>query len=448
MSSRLFLIVFGVVFGADAVAAESPAPPQPAEPRTLTLEGAYDLALATDQTLAIAYAEARKGALEPASALTRLMPTVTGNATSNRSDRTGANRSFTSNLGNVSGGALTTNQTSLNLAWPFVDFTLLPAYRRGKLISESTRLEYQAAIRQTLYSVAAAYFEVLSQQRIVQVSEETLRLAEENLTIARKRADAGAVTRADVLRAQASAEENRRALIQAENDLIVQRNVLGNLLDLRNRDFVLVEAPSSKVHPAEDALDGFLVTAFSEREDLKARELAILQEMERRKEIRAQYAPVVSGQASASGTQASGNLNRSDWQAVLAIRFPFVDAGQRAIELKRQGLQVEQTEEDYVKFRETVQEEVTNAFVAVRSLRETIDALEAQVDAESQAYQDVQTQYRAGTARSIDVLDALRTLNNARKDLAVQVYGYELALKRLDQVTGVLEEERVRKVAP
>jgi outer membrane protein TolC len=418
------------------------------DPPGLTLEAAYDLALATDQTLAIAYAEARKGALEPAGAMTRLMPTITGNASSNRSDRTGANRGFTSNLGNVSGGALTSNQTSLNLTWPFVDFTLLPAYRRGKLITQSTRLQYQAAIRQTLYGVASAFFDVLSQQRIVAVSAETLRLAEENLAIARKRADAGAVTRADVLRAQASTEENRRALIQAENDLIVKRNVLANLLDKKERNFVLVEPPRSVSRPSLDALDGLLVTAFTEREDLQARELVIRQQKERVKEIRAQYAPVLSGQASSSGTQASGNLNRSDWQAVLAIRFPFVNAGQRAIDLKRQGLEVEQSEEDYAKFRETVQEEVTTALVTLRSLGETIEALEAQVDAESQAYQDVQTQYRAGTARAIDVLDALRTLNNARKDLALQIYGFELALRRLDQVTGVLEEERVRKVAP
>ncbi|MBU6301871.1 MAG: TolC family protein [Verrucomicrobia bacterium] len=418
------------------------------DPPGLTLEAAYDLALATDQTLAIAYAEARKGALEPAGAMTRLMPTITGNASSNRSDRTGANRGFTSTLGNVSGGALTSNQTSLNLTWPFVDFTLLPAYRRGKLITQSTRLQYQAAIRQTLYGVASAFFDVLSQQRIVAVSAETLRLAEENLAIARKRADAGAVTRADVLRAQASTEENRRALIQAENDLIVKRNVLANLLDKKERNFVLVEPPRSMSRPPLDALDGLLVTAFTEREDLQARELVIRQQKERVKEIRAQYAPVLSGQASSSGTQASGNLNRSDWQAVLAIRFPFVNAGQRTIDLKKQGLEVEQSEEDYAKFRETVQEEVTTAFVTLRSLGETIEALEAQVDAESQAYQDVQTQYRAGTARAIDVLDALRTLNNARKDLALQIYGFELALRRLDQVTGVLEEERVRKVAP
>jgi outer membrane protein len=438
MTSRLLTLILASVVVAQAED----------EPHRLTLESAYDLALATDQTLSIAYAEARKGALAPATALTRMMPSVTGNASSNRSDQTGANRSFNSQLGNVAGGALTTNQTSLNLTWPFIDFTLLPAYRRGKLISEATRLEYQAAIRQTLYSVAAAYFEVLSQQRIVEVSVETLRLAEENLAVAQKRADAGAVTRADVLRAKASAEENRRALIQADNDLIVRRNQLANLLDLQRRDFVIVEPPRSGAPPAEDALDGFLVTAFTEREDLKARELVIRQEQERRKEIKAQYAPVLSGQASAAGTQASGDLNRSNWQAAIAIRFPFVEAGQRSIDLKRQAIQVEQTEEDYAKFREAVQEEVTNAFVAVRSLRETIDALEAQVDAEQQAYQDVQTQYRAGTARSIDVLDALRTLNNARKDLAVQTYGYELALKRLDQVTGVLEEERVHQVAP
>jgi len=92
-------------------------------------------------------------------------------------------------------------------------------------------------------------------------------------------------------------------------------------------------------------------------------------------------------------------VSNSDWQAVIAVRVPLVDAGQRAIDMRRAGIQVEQTQETYDKFRETVQEEVTGAFVLVRTLRETIEALEAQVAAEAQAYLDTQTQYRAGTAR-------------------------------------------------
>jgi len=438
MIPRIFSIFAACVVVAQAVE----------EPHTLTLEGAYDLALATDQSIAIAYAEARKGSLEPATALTRMLPTLNGTASTNRNDRTGFNRTFNSQLGSVGGGAQTSTQGNLVLALPFVDFSVFPAYRRGKLISESTRLEYKAAIRQTLYSVAAAYYEVLSQQRIVEVSVETLRLAEENHAIALKRAEAGAVTRVDVLRATASTEENRRLLIQAENDLIVKRNTLANLLDLQRRDFVLTEPAASDFHPRADQLDGILETAFAHREDLRARELAIFQDQERRKEIRAQYAPGVSGQVSSSAVTSSGKRSNSDWQAVIAVRVPLVDAGQRAIDMRRAGIQVEQTKEDYDRFRETVQEEVTGAFVLVRALRETIEALEAQVAAEAQAYQDVETQYRAGTARSIDVLDALRTLNNARKDLAVQTFGYQLAIKRLDQVSGVLEEQRVSKVAP
>jgi len=421
-----------------------------AAPLGLTLDDALARALATDERIAIAYAETRRSALEPATALTRLLPTVNGTAASNRSDRTGANRGFTSQLGNVAGGAFTSNQASVSMVLPFVDFTVLPAYRRGKIVSAAARLEYRAAIRQTLFSVISAYFDVLSQERIVEVSQETLRLAQENLEVARTRAAAGAVTRTDVLRATASAEESRRVLIQAENDLVTRRNVLANFLDLtaEERDFDLRTPPPGSSRPDEGGLEGLLATAYARREDLQARELAIQREEETRREVRASYAPTLGGQAGASSTAASGGLDRSDWQAVLTVRVPFLDAGTRALDMRRAGIQIDRTRVEFDQFREAVQQEVTDAYIQVQSLRETVAALEAQVEAERQAYEDTRTQYRSGTARSLDVLDALRALNNARTDLAVQTFGYEVALKRLDQVTGVLEEERVRDVLP
>jgi outer membrane protein TolC len=67
------------------------------------------------------------------------------------------------------------------------------------------------------------------------------------------------------------------------------------------------------------------------------------------------------------------------------------------------------------------------------------------VAAAEQSYKDLQTQYSAGTAKSIDVLAELRSLNAARKDLAVQTLGLQLALKRIDVVSGVFQEQRVQK---
>lgn len=46
----------------------------------------------------------------------------------------------------------------------------------------------------------------------------------------------------------------------------------------------------------------------------------------------------------------------------------------------------------------------------------------------------------AGTATSLEVLDALRDLNTSRTDLAVETYGYQLALRDLERVTGVFQQ--------
>jgi len=81
----------------------------------------------------------------------------------------------------------------------------------------------------------------------------------------------------------------------------------------------------------------------------------------------------------------------------------------------------------------------------VRTLQQTLKALHAQVVAAEQGYHDLENQYRAGTATSVDVLTALNDLNNARKDLAVQTYGFQVALRNLEQVTGVFQESRVQR---
>jgi outer membrane protein TolC len=72
-------------------------------------------------------------------------------------------------------------------------------------------------------------------------------------------------------------------------------------------------------------------------------------------------------------------------------------------------------------------------------------ALQAQVVAAEQSYTQIQRQYEEGVAKAIDVLDALRTLNATRRDLAVQTFAREVSLLRLDYVSGVFQQARVTK---
>ena len=416
-----------------------------AEPQAITLEEAYDRVAASDQSVQIAWLAARKADLEPRSALTRMGPQLIGTLSGDTQHRSISSGTPATTMNSRTG----TGQAGITLQQPLLDMTVFPAYRRGKLVSKATQLQYQSLVRQVLFSVTSAYYGVLQQEQIVEVDKQAVELAKENVDVAEKRAKAGEVTRTDTLRATASYQENKRALIESTSTLDLKRNILANLLNLNPSQPVKVKEPSEHA-TSSSSFDNLLAKAYARREDLQAQELSIQQDVERRNEIRAQYAPKISAQLSATSNSLSNSTaNDSDtnsWQAGISLSMPFMTGGQREIDLKTSAMQIQQTKLDYDKLRKTIQEEVKAAWVDVETLKETIVALKAQVEAAERGYEDLQSQYKAGSAKSIDVLDALKSLNSARKDLTVQSYGYQIALRKLEQVSGVFQEQRVKKV--
>ncbi len=437
----------------------------------ITLEQAYDQALATDQSIRIAYWEVRKANLLPWSALTRLGPQITANGGYTRGEQftkravtetvtDTATQSVNSTTGSTTGiptiaETRLTDRTTRNRAGtgdfgltyvqPLIDLTVFPAYRVGKISTVITRLEHQFTVRGTLFGVAGAYYEVLKQQRLVDVDREALRLAEEQRSLARIRADAGEVTPSDVLRATVVVETARRVLVESENALELDRNTLRNILNFAP------DAPVDLVEPPDypgtlPAFPELLNRAYSQREDLRVKDLAIDQDIARRGTIIGEYGPRVVAQFDTSRDHISGSSNSSayDWQAAVAVQVPIFTGGQREIDLLTANRQIEQTRLDRERTAKTVEADVKQAWLTVRTLQQTIKALHAQVVAAEQGYHDLQIQYRAGTATSVDVLSALNDLNAARKDLAVQTYDFQVALRNLEQTSGVFQEPRVR----
>lgn len=428
-----------------------------AEPtgKVVTLEQAYDLTLSSDQSIRVAYLEARKARLLPWSALTRMGPEISVGGSYDRSERSvtrpvtisdallgteSTNRATTRSRSGVAEATFSVNQ-------PLIDFTVFAAYRGAKISEESARLQHRFTVRGTLYGVAQAYYDVLEQQRLVEVNRETLRLSKEQLSLAETRANVGEVTRSDVLRAQVTFQTARRTLIESENVLESRYNTLGNILNFApGTPFRVAEPPNYPT--TRPPFAELFAKAMEHREDLRVAKLAIQKDEERRKEILGQYGPTLSARFNAGlGNQSGSEKSRDhDWLAALSVNVPIFNGGQREIDLATQKLQIEQTRLDFETATKNVEQEVKDAWLVVRSLEETLKALKAQVDAANQGYLDLQNQYRAGTATSVDVLTALNDLNTARKDLAVETYAYQIALRNLEQVTGTFQETRVQQL--
>ncbi|MEI6870998.1 MAG: TolC family protein [Verrucomicrobiota bacterium] len=419
-----------------------PIPIEDAPAALMTLEHAYDIAAASDQTLRIAFLEVSKAELLPWSALTRITPRFTGAMNYARSSTSFANSTTQSRNGE-------TTQGNLNLQQPLLDLSVFPARRKGRLAVESSRLARQFTIRETLFGVASAYFDVLKGERIVAVNKQSLALAQEQQSLAQKRADVGEVTRSDVLRAQVSVETARRVLITAENTLELQRNTLRNILNLR------YDAPLRLAEPLPfrrdiPTFESLLAQAYDRREDLRERDLAIQQAEQARLEIRSQYAPTVVAEAGPVVSKTSGFVGAagrsSTWSADVSVQIPFFTGGQRELDLVNARLVIDQSALDKERLSKTIEGQVKGAWLDVQTKESSLRALKTQVQAAEQGYTDLQNQYSAGTAKSVDVLSALQDLSTARLALTSLTLDYEVALRALEQASGVFQDLRVREI--
>ncbi len=444
-----------------AHAAEPPLPPGAEAPRPhqlLTLEQAYDRTLASDQSIRNAWYELRKARLQPWSALTRMGPSLIGSANYQTSQVTTFSRDAVVDVMDPEGDVAWVDNrrradthsrfVGFTLEQPILDLTVIPAYKNAKLSVYSARLQYRFTIREILFGVAQAYYDVLKLQSLVGVAQQTVDLASDQLGQAENRYEVGQVARIDVLRAQASLEEARNQLIQNQGSLEIAQDTLSNILNFGGRtNFVLAEPPNAP--DTREPIAQALTRAFEHREDFRISAVGIEQEKLRRAEIVASYGPRIAAQASTQWQSNSGsNSNRTRVNSgVISVQVPFLTGGQREIDLRNAGHLIAQSRLNYEKAGKTVEADVKTAWVRVKTGREAIKALRAAVDSSQQNYKDLQSQYEAGTATSLDVQVALRELNNTRSLLTNEVYDYQIALRDLQRAQASFEASRVQAKA-
>lgn len=435
-------LLLGWVWGTQAVGVESGAAAAPTAVselvRTLSLEEAYDRVLATDQTIQIALREVRKANLLPWSALTRMGPSVTGNATYTKPKGTLSSPSAFPVVAETEGASITVQQ-------PLLDLTVFAAYRSGKLSAQAARLAERFAARTVLFGVTEAYYNVLKQQQIVAVKRQTLALAQEQRTLAQRRFDVGETTRTDVLRAEVSVAQAERALTEAENALRLAGNVLGNILNFgTEQPLQVIEPPAAA--PSPQPLEQRVEQAYQQREDLQVNDLAVQQNVEKHREVLAQYAPRLVAQWSNAWISPELFAQRNNfWTATVGVQLPLFGGGQRELDLRRTNDEIAQARLSYENLRKTIEVEVKTAWLRVHTLTRTLETLRAEVAAADENYRDLVNQYRVGAATSLDVQSALNELNTARTDLSTQTYDYQVALRSVDLTTGVFQQQRVDK---
>ncbi|MBI3302103.1 MAG: TolC family protein [Deltaproteobacteria bacterium] len=419
--------------------------PDAAAARVLPLEEAYRQALANEEQIKIAGRELAKAQLLPWRAIALLTPRadITGTYTRNKQEiafvRPGTD------TGGVLGGTVATIrpleswQGIFTVTQPILQPSFPSTWQLGKDTVQQNEQRYGFTIREVLFGVARAYYDVLRSQAQITVALDTLRLTQDQLKQAQARFRVGEVTKTDVLRAEVEVARAERALITAQNDLQLTLTVLARAIGVKEP--LQVVEPTPPLYGGEN-YEQLLDKAYKQRQDLRAQVFAVEVARQRKNQVLARYSPQINTQWQFTRLDSPTFANRDRfWTLFLNFQVPLFDGGIRELDLQEQKENLAQAQLQLDRLRKDVGVEVKQSLLAVETLGATLETLKKEVILAQENYDITSKQYRVGLATSLDVNTSLNALNQVRTQLADQTYAYRVVLLGLDRAVGVFAQD-------
>jgi outer membrane protein TolC len=258
------------------------------------------------------------------------------------------------------------------------------------------------------------------------------------------------VPKVDVLRAEAALQQSIYQLKKTEADLLSSQRRLSNIVNVPF-DVTLIAPESVKLRPAWPLdLAATISLALHDNPQLLAIQSQRTELIQRSKKQQAALLPSIN--IYANGGLDLGGTQRSDrsstgccgsavipglyqqqygWSIGLLANWLFFDAGITKGEVKASLAAAKGTEQEEAATRNTIRQQVEQAFFDYRASLDQIIAAKASYAAAKEAFKDIRARYLLGLADYTDVSDVVRLLTKAMEDKATAVTNTNMNYSRL-----------------
>jgi len=331
---------------------------------------------------------------------------------------------------NASGGVTSLYSAGLQATAYELDFfgrvsSLKEAALNQYLATEEGRKTAQITL---IASVANAYFSVLADDELLDITRQTLATREESIRLSKLRFASGVASELDFRQAESLVEAARVSLSQQQRQRALDENLLTLLVgsplaaDLpaaATSASASAKVPLTQMQPLVDVPAGLPSDLLASRPDIRQAERQLLAANANIGAARAAFFPriaLTAGAGSAS-SQLSGLLKSGTWGFTFApsLILPLFDAGRNQANLEVSRVTREIAVAQYEKAIQIAFREVADALASRTTLAEQLRASQAQANAESIRFRLSDLRYQNGVSSYLDLLDAQRSLFAARQ---------------------------------
>jgi outer membrane protein TolC len=330
----------------------------------------------------------------------------------------------------------------------------LATLEQARLDTDASEYEFRGFAEALVAQVEETYWDYALAQRQIQIVEQSLEIAEQQLREMEEMIAVGRLAESEVVAAQAEIALQRQALIAARSALKTTRLRLLRLLnpagsDLWERDIVLRELPTIP-DSAMDPVQAHVDVAMRFRPDLNAARLGVLRNDLEVVKTKNGLLPKLdlfvilgkTGYADSFGSSVSNITEDAyDFSAGLVVRYPFRNREAEARH-RRSRLRLDQALEGVANFAQLVELDVRTAYIDIDRAKEQIAASRATLKLQEEKLRIETEKLRVGRSTAFLVSQAQRDRLSSQIAEVQAVANYFKALVALYRLEGSLLERR------
>lgn len=317
--------------------------------------------------------------------------------------------------------------------------------RQARQLTESEEFAQNSTEHQVIVNVKTSYYGLLRALRLKEVTEEQVRLNEEQLRRSRSMYEIGSVARVDVLQTTAQLGAVRISLRNQENSVLQARAELANVMGIGSSEVFDIVDPledRSLDTSAPMALQDALRLADLTNPAIQRDEGRIRSAMLGTKMARGGLWPTVTGTIAynRSGVRFQDVYGTYDknWRLSFGVNLslPILNGTQTYAEISRAQAQQLIAEETLRQTRRTTTLTIRTALLDLETAGEVIGLSNDNIAFAEESLRLAEERYRVGSGTLLDVFTAQEALARAKYELVGAQYDYLIAQARLDGALG------------
>jgi len=350
-----------------------------------------------------------------------------------------ATREVIENLSFGTDAASDSKGWTASLSQPIFVGALLPGIKIAQSGVEMSREDLRKTIQETSYNVTVAYFGLLSAEKLMKLSEDSLQMAKSHLAQVEAMLKSGVTTKADYLRAEVQVANSEVAMTKAHNSLELAKNSFNSVL---GRDLDEKAELSEETITELPALPDYKLLSketFDNRPDWKQFILSKQIAGENVTVARMAYLPTVMLNGQTGNRITEYPTYKSDvnsWSITGAASWTLFDGLgiQNRISEAAANLEAQKASEEQV--RNGIALEVRGAYLDLKTALETIGSTKKAVDFAEENHKVSSLRFNSGVGTSLEEIDAQVALTQAKINYLKALFDVQIAKAKINKVVG------------